>query len=57
MKNFLDAVKRKKKYFHSFQDELKILKVLDAIEESSRKESFIIVGKLQQNKKLTLILY
>ncbi|MFZ0842920.1 MAG: hypothetical protein WAN80_03470, partial [Nitrosotalea sp.] len=43
MKNFLDAVKRKKKYPHSFSDELKILQVLDAIEQSSKKEKKIIL--------------
>ena len=43
MKNFLDAVKRKKKYPHSFSDELKVLQVLDAIEQSSKKEKKIVL--------------
>lgn len=43
MKNFLDAVKRKKKYPHSFSDELKILKILDGIEQSSKKEKKIML--------------
>lgn len=38
MKHFLDAVKNKRKYPHLLQDELKILDVLDAMEESSKKE-------------------
>ena len=37
IKNFLDAIKHRKKYPHSFQDELKILRILDAAEISSKK--------------------
>ena len=43
MKHFLDAVQNKKKYPHSLHDELKILDVLDAMEESSKKEKKIIL--------------
>lgn len=43
MKYFLDAVKNKRKYPHLLRDELKILDVLDAMEESSKKEKKIIL--------------
>ena len=41
MQSFIDAVKRRRKYPHSFHDELKILKVLDAIELSNKMKKRI----------------
>ncbi len=41
IKTFLDSVKHRKKYFFSFNEELKILKILDAIEKSSKKKQEI----------------
>jgi len=38
IKIFLDAVIKKKKYPHSFNDELELLEILDKIEISNRKE-------------------
>jgi len=43
MYNFLQATKKNIKYPFSFNDELKILKVLDAIEQSSKKRKKIIL--------------
>ena len=37
MRVFMDAITKKKKYPHSFKEELKLLKVLDAIELSNKK--------------------
>ena len=44
MKAFLDAIKGNKKYPHSLKDELKILKILNAIEVSSKKNRKIIIN-------------
>ncbi len=41
IKTFLDAVIKKKKYPHSFNDELELLKILDKIEISNKKEKKI----------------
>ena len=43
MKTFLNAIIKNKKYPHSFKDELKILKVLDAIELSNKKGKKIFI--------------
>ncbi len=37
MKSFVNSIKKKKKYPHSFKDELEILQILDLIEISSKK--------------------
>ena len=37
MKAFINSIKKKKKYPHSFKDELEILQILDLIETSSKK--------------------
>lgn len=37
MRVFMDAIIKKKKYPHSFKEELKLLKILDAIELSNKK--------------------
>ena len=41
IKTFLDSVQNRKKYFYSFIEELKILRVLDAIENSSKEKQGI----------------
>ena len=43
IKTFLNTVKQKKKYPHSFNDELKLLKVLDAIELSNKKGKKVFI--------------
>jgi len=43
MGNLINAIKKKSKYPHSFIDELKILKVLDGIEISSKKKKTIFM--------------
>jgi len=43
IKTFLDTVTKKKKYPHSFKDELKLLKVLDAVELSNKKGKKIFI--------------
>ncbi len=45
MKIFLNAITKKSIITHSFNDELKILKVLDAIELSNKKSKKIIIKK------------
>ncbi len=45
MNNFMTAIKRKKLPSYTFNDELKILKVLDAIELSNKKSKKIIIKK------------
>ena len=44
MKNFLQSVKRKQKYPFSLNQDLRILKVLDAVELSSKKGKKIIIN-------------
>lgn len=41
IKTFLDSIENRKKYFYSFDEELKILHVLDAIEKSSKMKQEI----------------
>ena len=43
IKIFLDSIQSRKKYFFSFNEELKILHVLDAIEKSSKRKQQIIL--------------
>ena len=43
IKIFLRSVQNRKKYFFSFNEELKILKVLDAIEKSSKRKQEIVL--------------
>jgi len=43
MQKFLEAITKKKKKPHSFNDELKILKILDAVELSSKKKKKICI--------------
>ncbi len=43
LKTFLHSVKTRKKYFFSFNEELKILKVLDAIEQSGKRKQQIVL--------------
>ena len=45
MKNFITCVKRKKTPNYTFNDELKILKVLDAIEQSNKQSKKISLKK------------
>ncbi|ABX12051.1 Gfo/Idh/MocA family protein [Nitrosopumilus maritimus] len=45
IKNFLDSIKQKKKPNYTFVEELRILKVLDAIELSNRKSKKIVIKK------------
>ena len=45
MKSFLDAIKKKSLVRYTFDDELKILKVLDAIELSNKQAKKIIIHK------------
>ena len=43
IKVFLHSVKNREKYFFSFNEELKILKILDAIEKSSKNKKQIML--------------
>jgi len=43
LKSFFSSVKHQKKYLYTFKDELKILRVIDAIKESSTKKKQIIL--------------
>ena len=43
IKNFLNAIKNKRKYPHSFFEKLKIMQVLDAIEASNKKKKKIML--------------
>ncbi len=43
IQTFIDAVTKKKKYPHSFKDELKLLKILDSIELSNKKGKKIFI--------------
>jgi predicted dehydrogenase len=43
MKSFFDAISKKSKIQHTFNDELKILKVLDSIENSNKKGKKILI--------------
>lgn len=45
MKSFLDSVVKKSSPSHTFNDELKILKILDAIELSNKKGQKVIIKK------------
>ena len=45
MRNFITCVKRKKTTNYTFNDELKILKVLDAIEQSNKQSKKITLKK------------
>ena len=45
MKAFINSIKKKKKYLHSFIDELEILQILDAIEISARTSRRIQLKK------------
>ena len=45
IRNFINSIKKNKKPNYTFTDELKILKVLDAIETSSRKSKKISIKK------------
>ena len=45
LRQFFGAIKHQKKYPYTFQDELKLLRVLDAIKYSSKQKKQIILGK------------
>ena len=45
LQHFFTAIKQKKKYHYTFQDELKLLRVLDAIKDSSKMKKQIILDK------------
>ncbi len=45
MKNFLDSIMKKSQVRHTFDDEFKILKVLDSIELSNKKHKKIIIHR------------
>ena len=45
IKNFLDGITKKLPVRHTFNDEFKILKILDAIELSNKKGKKIIIQK------------
>ena len=45
IKNFLDAITKKSLVKHTFENEFKLLKVLDAIEISNKKSKKIIIHK------------
>jgi len=45
MKAFVDAIKKKKQYLHPLNDELKILKILDAIEQSNKNRKKITLNR------------
>lgn len=45
MQNLLDIINKKKKHSYSFSDELKILRILDAVETSNKEEKKIIINK------------
>ena len=45
IKNFLDGVTKKSTIRHTFDDEFKILKVLDSIELSNKKNKKVKINK------------
>ena len=45
LRHFFMSIKHKKIYPYTFQDELKLLRVLDAIKDSSKKKKQIILDK------------
>ncbi len=45
MKNFLNGITKKSQVIHTFDDEFKILRVLDAIETSNKKGKKVIINK------------
>jgi len=45
LQNFFKAIKQQKNYSYTFRDELKLLRVLDSIKESSKKKKQIILDK------------
>ena len=45
LQNFFKAIKQQKNYSYTFRDELKLLRILDSIKESSKKKKQIILDK------------
>ena len=54
IKIFFDAIKGKKKYPFSLEDELKILQVLDAIESSKKKKGKPSLILLKKTRKILI---
>ena len=45
IQNFFESIKQQKNYSYTFQDELKLLRVLDSVKESSKMKKQITLGK------------
>jgi len=48
MRAFIESIKKRKKYPHSFKDEFEILQILDLIEASSKKGKKLYLDKIQK---------